>query len=342
MINFCREQEFMVLPRVGKKTAKLISKYRNLVGNITAENIYEIKKMNVTQDLLEMIDFTPNSDYDFEEQYLQSGDVSPKEDSAQNPRIGHGKFTPEQSVKEDPRELQEKLIRVIDQRNAANMRPVTTHICYETPRDSMKKPARSLNGTRPKDIRTMQRRDQSEERDFIRRPSHNHRRNAVYENRQRAAYSPAGTPRRPLPDYEYDDEDEDGEDEDDDDEYDDGRNDRRQRNNFKPASLPKSLTYDGKTNWLAFKRKFIRYAAASKWTEEECLDALCWCLTGKASDYFALMSERNQDISYFELLATLEKRFGAQELPETLYAKFSQAMQSQDEELEDWADRIQT
>ena len=128
MINFCREQEFMVLPRVGKKTAKLISKYRNLVGNITAENIYEIKKMNVTQDLLEMIDFTPNSDYDFEEQYLQSGDVSPKEDSAQNPRIGHGKFTPEQSVKEDPRELQEKLIRVIDQRNAANMRPVTTHM----------------------------------------------------------------------------------------------------------------------------------------------------------------------------------------------------------------------
>ena len=172
----------------------------------------------------------------------------------------------------------------------------------------MKKPARSLNGTRPKDIRTMQRRDQSEERDFIRRPSHNHRRNAVYENHQRAAYSPAGTPRRPLPDYEYDDEDEDEEDEDDDDEYDDGRNDRRQRNNFKPASLPKSLTYDGKTNWLAFKRKFIRYAAASKWTEEECLDALCWCLTGKASDYFALMSERNQDISYFELLATLEKK----------------------------------
>ena len=39
--------------------------------------------------------------------------------------------------------------------------------------------------------------------------------------------------------------------------------------------LPKNLSYDGKTNWLAFKQKFTRYAAACEWTSEECLNCLC-------------------------------------------------------------------
>lgn len=152
--------------------------------------------------------------------------------------------------------------------------------------------------------------------------------------KNRRAYSPGGTPAVLVP--------EEGED-DNDDEDDDWRDDaRRCSYHFKPASLPKSLTYDGKSNWLAFKRKFVRYASASYWSEEECLDALCWCLTGKASDYYALLTERDDDISYFQLLKSLEKRYGTRELPETLLARFQQASQAPDEDLEDWADRVLT
>ena len=48
-----------------------------------------------------------------------------------------------------------------------------------------------------------------------------------------------------------------------------------------------SLKFDGKSNWKAFYAKFSRYAEVSEWTEEECRDQLCWCLDGKASEYYA-------------------------------------------------------
>jgi hypothetical protein len=52
-----------------------------------------------------------------------------------------------------------------------------------------------------------------------------------------------------------------------------------------------SLKFDGKSNWKAFYAKFSRYAEVSEWTEEECRDQLCWCLDGKASEYYALLVE---------------------------------------------------
>ena len=170
----------------------------------------------------------------------------------------------------------------------------------------------------------------SDDEYFIRRPSQGRRK--TESKKRRPAYSPGGTPSRTL-----------SEDDDDDDDNRSGRHSGKQKPvGFKPAAIPKGLTYDGKINWSAFKRKFVRYATASDWTEEECLDALCWCLIGKASDFYALMAERDEDVSYFKILDKLEKRFGTHELPETLIAKFSQIVQNQDEDLEDWADRIQT
>ena len=59
--------------------------------------------------------------------------------------------------------------------------------------------------------------------------------------RRQPAYSLGGTSSRYLSDND-----------------DDGWGRPRQSTHFKPASLPKSLTFDGKSNWLAFKRKFIR------------------------------------------------------------------------------------
>ena len=75
-----------------------------------------------------------------------------------------------------------------------------------------------------------------------------------------------------------------------------------------------SLKFDGKSNWKAFYAKFSRYAEVSEWTEEECRDQLCWCLDGKASEYYALLVERNQDMAYMDLIRKLEKRFGFREL----------------------------
>ena len=74
---------------------------------------------------------------------------------------------------------------------------------------------------------------------------------------------------------------------------------------------------DGKSNWKAFFAKFSRYAEVSEWTEGECRDQLCWCLDGKASEYYALLVEQNHDMAYMDLIRKLEKRFGFQELPET-------------------------
>ena len=324
MINFCREQELMVLPRVGKKTAKIISKFRDLSGNITPDNIHEIQKLSITEELLDMIDFTINTDYDYEETHLKSVEKPPFLKGIRG---------------EDPHEFQKRMIRVIDEKNGKSNLASTPIPPFNTPRMSTK----DFEDARRKVVETPNRQevryDRDDEEDFdeedyyLRRPSRSSKRKPRSEKHRRPAYSPGCTPTRLLSEDDFDDEEDD---------YGAWGRSRRDKSNFKPASLPKSLTYDGKTNWIAFKRKFIRYAAASKWTEEECLDALCWCLTGKASDFYALISERNEDMAYFELLGRLEKRFGTRELPETLYAKFSQAVQSQDEDLEDWADRIQT
>ena len=101
-----------------------------------------------------------------------------------------------------------------------------------------------------------------------------------------------------------------------------------------------SLKFDGKSNWKAFCAKFSRYAEVSEWTEVECRDQLCWCLDGKASEYYALLAERNQDMAHMDLIQKLEKRFGFRELPETAQFQFNNARQTPEELLEDWADRV--
>jgi hypothetical protein len=115
---------------------------------------------------------------------------------------------------------------------------------------------------------------------------------------------------------------------------------RGQRGRGKSVSLPMSLKFDGKSNWKAFYAKFSRYAEVSEWTEGECRDQLCWCLDGKASEYYALLVERNQEMVYMDLIRKLEKRFGFRELPETAQVQFNNARQTPDELLEDWADRV--
>ncbi|CAC5424769.1 unnamed protein product [Mytilus coruscus] len=108
----------------------------------------------------------------------------------------------------------------------------------------------------------------------------------------------------------------------------------------KVTNAPKNIKYDGKGNWQAFFTKFARYAEVCEWGPQECKDQLCWCLEGKASEYYALITERDQEVSYRELVEKLHKRFGFKALPETARVQFNNARQTPEESVEDWADRV--
>jgi hypothetical protein len=69
---------------------------------------------------------------------------------------------------------------------------------------------------------------------------------------------------------------------------------------------------------------------------------LCWCMTGKAADFHAIIIERECDISYRKLLQKLEMIFCSRELAETAQVCFQQSSQVQGESLDDWADRVMT
>jgi len=53
----------------------------------------------------------------------------------------------------------------------------------------------------------------------------------------------------------------------------------------KLMKLPYNLTYNGFRSWSSFKQKFQKYAEAYDWSEGDCLNCLCWAMTGKAADF---------------------------------------------------------
>ena len=108
----------------------------------------------------------------------------------------------------------------------------------------------------------------------------------------------------------------------------------------KSIDMPQGLKYDGTTNWKTFYTKLQRCAERLSWFTTERKDQLCWCLQGKAGDFYTNLIDRDEYIDYFELIHKLEKRFNYQDLPETLQIHFMSARQNQLEKLEDWADRV--
>ncbi|MEW8545915.1 MAG: hypothetical protein AB2693_20530 [Candidatus Thiodiazotropha sp.] len=109
-----------------------------------------------------------------------------------------------------------------------------------------------------------------------------------------------------------------------------------------PRKHPKTLRFDGKSNWLSFKKKFNSYRKVMEWSEEESKDYLMWSLEGKALDFFTITETKLEKYSFRSIMKKLETRFGVKELKETSKVKFRQAFQKQDETLEDWADRVMT
>ena len=109
-----------------------------------------------------------------------------------------------------------------------------------------------------------------------------------------------------------------------------------------PRKHPKALRFDGKSNWLSFRKKFDSYRKVMKWSETESKDYLMWSLEGKALDFFTITTTDIEKDSFHRIIKKLEARFGVKELTETSKAKFRQAYQKPEESLEDWADRVMT
>ncbi len=100
------------------------------------------------------------------------------------------------------------------------------------------------------------------------------------------------------------------------------------------------MLFDGKGNWLAFYTKFEKYANMQHWDEEERKEYLCWCLEGKASEFYTTTVINTDNITYRLIIRKFERRFGFRELPETARITFNNARQQPEETLEDWADRV--
>ena len=107
-------------------------------------------------------------------------------------------------------------------------------------------------------------------------------------------------------------------------------------------SIPKTLTYNGTDNWDAFEMKFTSYALAKQWTPAQCLECLCWCLEGKASEFYTATLKRDAGIEKRDLMQKMKRRFGKSDLPETAQVKLGTLCQESDESLESWCDRVQS
>ena len=106
--------------------------------------------------------------------------------------------------------------------------------------------------------------------------------------------------------------------------------------------LPRTITFNGTGSWQAFLAKFNTFAKKYNWDAEERQDQLCWCLEGKASEYYASLIKRDPDIEYREAMSKLETRFAPQELPEVAHMHFNYARQAPAETCMEWADRLLT
>ena len=112
------------------------------------------------------------------------------------------------------------------------------------------------------------------------------------------------------------------------------------RQGLAQQSVARFLSFDGKSQWSAFYLKFKTFARVDEWSEADKVRNLCFCLKDKASEYYALCLERDEDISFTSLVKKFEKRFDRRELPETTQIKFSTMRQTADESLDEWAERV--
>ena len=107
--------------------------------------------------------------------------------------------------------------------------------------------------------------------------------------------------------------------------------------------MPQGLVYDGTGEINNFMDRFLRYAKRQPWynSDSAITDNLCFCLRGKASDYFSMLVRTNRNISSVEIVDKLYHRFGHVNYPDRAQMEFHNATQWRGESLDDWYDRLQ-
>ncbi|KAK6181956.1 hypothetical protein SNE40_009732 [Patella caerulea] len=120
---------------------------------------------------------------------------------------------------------------------------------------------------------------------------------------------------------------------------------RARENCFNPSTIPRSLSFNGKSDgsWNTFSDKFVRFALSQPWGANsfQCMNYLCYCLSDKAADYFTNITRRYPEMNFQVTLEMMEKRFGGQDIPEAAHVEFQMATQGVKESISDWSDRVQ-
>ena len=108
------------------------------------------------------------------------------------------------------------------------------------------------------------------------------------------------------------------------------------------VKMPNTIAYNGSSKWKSFFKKFCTFADEQGWDARERKNHLCYCLDGKASDFYASITEKDPDLEYFDLVSKMERRFDFQDLPETVQMQFQFAKQKPEESVVEWAERVMT
>ena len=82
------------------------------------------------------------------------------------------------------------------------------------------------------------------------------------------------------------------------------------------------------------------YADAYQWNNVQKRAQLCWAMTGTAGKCCSAIIRRENNIAFEELLNRMEKRFNLHKLVATLQVQFNNARQSENEDIDEWADRL--
>ena len=340
-INFCDIVDLCTLPDVGKKTAKCIARFRERNGNITVDTLEFVPKLRISKHLYKSIDFTPNPQYDYIA--LRKGIGDPGKELGEPEMDVIGRLTQALSPREMTTTFQE---RHISQTVYRGPHPLGRRGIPFSDKAVAEGSGSTQNITdipvknRFQGLTTDSSSEESNVEDF-----YDSLREVPYSRRPGVSkFTPSTIPKALC--YDEKTTDLSSEESDVEDFYDSLREVPYVRrpgvSKFRPSTIPKALCYDGKTNWDNFKTKFIQYAKSCELSWKECQDVLCWCFTGKAADYHALITEIDPEADFATIFRKMEKQFGLKELSETAHARFEQAVQLIDEDLDDWADRILT
>lgn len=117
----------------------------------------------------------------------------------------------------------------------------------------------------------------------------------------------------------------------------------RENNRELPRYLPKMPTFEGKaTTWTSFINMFEMRATHLHWNDEEKLEKIILCLSGKAIDFYIKVRDQGKCGTYADFKQQMESRFYVQEEASTLRSKFNSMKQYADEKEEDWSERVMT